>query len=480
MKTFNFAFIAKMRPVNNINHEKPTKTDLKTLDYLQSLTDFIINLDPKKEPRNINTKGGDPEPTLEQKNFYSELKNNKELLEALCVYIPKAQTTYTMREYSGMAMQFWDFGVKNYPPYTSLDFGYIYYGIIQILNATREAYLIYFNEALQKKVKKLEEQKSKKKKGFYNVPGHLKDQALKYNYPKAPDLFSHYLQEETIQKIDQKGVERSKVVEGIKLDPAEIKIVDTLCKMLHQKSQNLNPKAEDYYTGNEAALEIQRKGEILLAPQLTFTLYEFTKEYLDTDRKIGGKDIENIQEALYRLSTKDFLIKYKETTKIKGGGTREREIEFFDKIINLPKIREKIKNIEGLEISKTEQTLVTLHPIFRSQINSKFITYPADINSRTCLAYGSPNVSLVTLNLRDYLMRSLSAKTYTTKITAERLYWLVHEKFMKESRKARVKKDLEKAIQALMKLELLKSYEIEPSKTTGEPMYIFIINKDFS
>jgi hypothetical protein len=337
-------------------------------------------------------------------------------------------------------------------------------------------------DKLKKELKAKEKQlKSKEKKGSYRVSGHLIDQRLKYNYPKegALDLFSH-LQEDTIQKIENKGVKRSEVVEGIKLDPAEVKVVDTLCKMLHQKSQNLEPKEENYYTGNKEAIVVDINKEESLAPQLAFTLYEFTKEYLDTDRKIGGKDIENAIEVLNRLSTKDFLIKYKEESAIRGGGTRIKEIELFEKIIKLPKLKQIDYSKEGIEISKKEETLVILHPIFRSQINSKFITYPADINSRTALAYGSQNVSLITVSLRDFLMRYLSSKTYTAKITAEKLYYQVAEKFMRESRKTRVKKDLEKAIQALLKLELLKSYEIEPSKTTGEPMYIFTINKDFS
>jgi hypothetical protein len=353
---------------------------------------------------------------------------------------------------------------------------------LNLLLFTKEKEVIEENEKLKKKLQKLEKQLDKKeKKGSYNVSGHLIDQRLKYNYPKegALDLFSH-LQESTIQKIEERGERSSEVVWGIKLDPAETKVVDTLCKMLHKKSQNLEPKEDNYYTGNKKAVVVKNKEENILAPKLGFTLYEFTKEYLDTDRKIGGKDIENAIEVLTRLSSKSFLVKYKEESSIRGGGTRIKEIELFEKIINLPTLRQTDYSKEGIEISKKEEKLVILHPIFRSQIDSKFIKYPADINSRTALAYGSQNVSLITINLRDYLMRYLSTKTYTPQIMAEKLYYQVAEKFMKESRKTRVKKDLEKAIQSLLKLELLKSYEIQPSKTTGEPMYIFTINKDFS
>ena len=122
---------------------------------------------------------------------------------------------------------------------------------------------------------------------------------------------------------------------------------------------------------------------------------------------------------------------------------------------------------------------MVLHPIFRRQIDSKFILYPVDINKRTIIAYGNNKVSEATLRLRDYLMRELSSKHYNPEIMLDRLYYLLAEKQMRESRKAKVKKDTDKALETVKKLGLLKSYKTVKAKTTGEPKVVFTLNKDF-
>lgn len=318
------------------------------------------------------------------------------------------------------------------------------------------------------------------KKGKFKRSGHLADQMLKYEYPKdkQPDLFST-LKEETLENINIKNIERSEVVEGIKLTPSETKVVDCLCKLLHHSSQNMNSKKDNYYTGNKGAELMQYGDETAQAPRLGFTLYEFTKEYVGEDNKVGGKEIDNVASILKGLSEKDFLIRYKEEIYKKGGAKTVREIELINKIISLPTFREREYSKEGIEVSKREETLVVLHPIFRRQIDSKFILYPDDINQRTILAYGSPKVSEVTIKLRDYLMREHSSKHYSPEITLDRLYYRVAEKWMKQSRKSMVKKYTEKALEVAEEIGLLSSYEIKTAKTTGEPKIVFKLNKDF-
>ncbi len=79
------------------------------------------------------------------------------------------------------------------------------------------------------------------KKGKFKRSGHLTDQMLKYNYPKdnnrQPSLFDS-LEEATKKAIETVGgVEVTEVVEGIKLSPSETKVIDCLCKLLHENSQ---------------------------------------------------------------------------------------------------------------------------------------------------------------------------------------------------------------------------------------------------
>lgn len=317
------------------------------------------------------------------------------------------------------------------------------------------------------------------RKGKFKRSGHLTDQILKYNYPKdkQPSLFD-VLQSETLKDIEVAGVEVAQIVEGIKLSPSETKVIDCLCKLLHETSQTINPKKEDYYSGNTDFDLVEYGGEKNTpAPKLSFTLYELTKEYKGGEL-ISGKDVDNIRQILTELDSKRFLLSYVETTRKKDGGRIERKIEDFRKLIHIVKISQTEYSKEDIEMSNKEETVIALNPIFRQQINSKFILYPNDINRRTIIAYGSHNLSEIALRLRDYLVRELSSKHYQPEIGVDRLYFLLAEKWMRESRKKIVKRYTEKAIETVKTLGLLLSYEIKTG-STGEPKIVFTLNKDW-
>ena len=318
--------------------------------------------------------------------------------------------------------------------------------------------------------------------GKFKRSGHITDEMLKYNYPKDKkgqlSIFDS-LQEVTKKGIETVGlIERTEIVEGIKLSPSETKVIDCLCKLLHENSQTLDPKKEDYYTGNKG-LELVTFGgdKFTPAPQLAFTLYELTKEYKGGEY-IGGKDIENVKQILTELDTKMFYLSYVETTKTKGGGRVENKIQEYRKLINITKISQTVFNKEDIELSKIEETVVVLNPIFRRQIESKFLLYPNDINERTIRAYGSHNLSDIALRLRDYLIRELSSKRYKPEIYLDKLYYFLAEKWMRKSRKALVKEYTDKALETVKALGLLLDYKIETG-ATGEPKMIFILNKDW-
>jgi hypothetical protein len=317
------------------------------------------------------------------------------------------------------------------------------------------------------------------KKGKFRRSGHLTDQILKYNYPKDREasLFTN-LQSETLKDIEIAGIEVAEIVEGIKLSPSETKVIDCLCKLLHETSQTSDAKKEDYYSGNIGYELVEYGGDKnTLAPKLSFTLYELTREYKGGEY-VSGKDIDNIKQILTELDNKRFLLSYVETTKKRDGGRIERKIEDFRKLIQIVKISETEYSKEDIELSKKEETVILLNPIFRRQIDSKFILYPNDINRRTIIAYGSHNLSDVTLRLRDELIRALSGKHYTYQIGLERLYYLLAEKWMRESRKKKVKQYTEKALETVKAMGLLLSYEIKTG-ATGEPKVIFTLNSNW-
>lgn len=345
------------------------------------------------------------------------------------------------------------------------------------------AYIIQEKKKLREELKK--ELKTKEpKKGKFKRSGHLTDQILKYTYPgdNSPQLSLWDSLGDTTKKLMETTVgevEAKEIVEGIKLSPSEQKIIDSLCRMLHEKSQTLEPKQDSYYSGNMDYQLIEYGGDKgTPAPKLAFTLYELTREYKGGEA-ISGKDVDNVKNLLLGLDTRKFLMSYVETYKKKDGGRIERKIEGFQKLINILKISQTEYNKEDVELSKKEETIVLLNPIFRRQIDTKFITYPNDINRRTIIAYGSHTVSESTYRLRDYLARELSSKHYEPEINLDRLYWLLNEKWMKEGRRKKVKEYTDKALETCKALGLLLSYEIKPG-ATGEPKVVFKLKKGWA
>lgn len=321
----------------------------------------------------------------------------------------------------------------------------------------------------------------KSKVGKFKRSGHLSDQILKYNYPKdnnkQTSIFDS-LQEETKKDIEASKVEVTEIIEGIKLSPSEQKVIDSLCKLLHDKSQTTEPTQNSYYSGNEGFELVNYGGDKRTqAPKLAFTLYELTQEYKGGEA-ISGKDVENVKTILQDLSNKRFLLSYVETTPTKQGGRIEKKIEQFQKLIDIIKLSETEFSNEEIELSKKEETVILLSPIFRRQIDSKFILYPHDITRRTIIAYGSHNLSDITLRLREYLVREQSSKRYTPEIGLDRLYYQLAEKWMRESRKKKVKEYTDKAIETCKALGLLLKHEIKTG-STGEPKVVFYISKDW-
>lgn len=299
------------------------------------------------------------------------------------------------------------------------------------------------------------------KKGNYKVAAHLIDQRLKYTFPtdNLPSIFDE-LKEATIEDMIEYGVE----VEGIRLTATETKIVDCLCKLLDES------RARTKYN-ESSSTELAEN----VAPKLFFTLYELTKEYKGGD-SVSGKDVANVKTILEELSYKSFLIRYKETTTNRK--TKEKTIKEIEQVRSLIHIDKATltKEKEGVEHYKKTETVVNLHPIFLRQIDSKFILYPNDINKRTIVAYGSHNVSDMALRLRDYLMREISSKREKPEIGLEKLYYLLNEKWMNESRKKRVKEGTEKAIETVKNMGLITSHEIT-TNVKGEPKVVFHLNK---
>lgn len=323
--------------------------------------------------------------------------------------------------------------------------------------------------------------------GTHRRSRHLHSEMLKYDYPKAraaSDIFNS-LSLATRQKIESdENVEKETLVEGLRLTPGERKVIDCFCKLLDLTSQT-KEGSDNYYLGNAAAKgrEVDYyKGESTPAPTLGLSPYEIAKEYKGGEA-VSGKDVANVLEIIQGLAEKKFLIKYTEKswTGSKGNSaSKERKVEVWSPIIWLPEITETERDSQGNVISTKKELLVVLSPIFRAQISSHFIVVPNDITRRTQLAYGNSNVSGATLKLRDYFLQELASSRAEVTISQEKLLWRLADDMMKESRKSLVKKQTLKAIETMVAMGLLRSWELKPSQISGEMIYYFSLDQDFN
>jgi len=352
--------------------------------------------------------------------------------------------------------------------------------VISKMMGTTEAFLEHVR-LREEKLKKELAKATKGKRGTYRMSGHLVDQRLKYTKAGVQRSIFDILEETTKDKIRRETAVPDAVVEGLRLTASETKVVDSLCKLLHETSQNKAPEERDYYAGNTGAVEMTKYGGAQATePRLMFTYHELAREMKGGEAP-SGKDIENAREVVAGLLSKKFLVTikaYEVQLDKKGKKVKtERKVEEFRPLIRELKLTESEYVDDALKDTRKE-LVVALDPIFSYQINSKFILCPSDLTHRTMLAYGGHTISKPALNLRDYLMREKSNKRMHPEMLEENLYRMLAEKWMKEGRKGKVRQAFEKAVDTSMQLGLLKSWERTQGKT-GENKIVFHLNMDW-
>ncbi len=316
---------------------------------------------------------------------------------------------------------------------------------------------------------------------LFRSGGHMRDLMLnKVDEADSQPIFD-LLHEETKSYIQKKSVSIDLINQRgakIELNGTEWKLLDVLCELLHEQSINNNdPKEADYYTS--------RYGEFLTsygsinAPseRLIFSLYEITKKYKG-ERRVSGKDIQTVGNILKEWDSnieKRVLIRYFRESIRPDKKRVVHKIETFQPLIMIGKEEITTYDKEGIEIEQIKDTIIYLNPIFRDQIETKYINYPIGITKRMIEAWGGHGIPEIVFKLRDYLAREHSSKRFKCEISLEKLYWQLSEKWMKEGRKKLTHSYMEKAIETIKKLGLLKEYNIENNKK-GEPKIIFILN----
>ncbi len=306
----------------------------------------------------------------------------------------------------------------------------------------------------------IEEIKKPNKSPKYRQSGHLVDEKLKYVKPRQEATLFDLISPETKQKIEESKIEIK--AEGIKLTPPENKLVHALNRILYEKSQTKNPKAENFYGGN-APSQIVSYGQSQeqKAAVLKFKPSELYKAYMGKD-DYSGADIAFINTTLHQLESKKVLIKYDRIKKIKNGKNEETltdRIEDFQSLIKIILFIPDLTDEEKMKLDNGEQSIreargelvVALNPIFTDQIDTKFIEFPVDTNRRLVIAAGGHNkVTSSMQTLMEWMLRDLSAKRYITEMNEENLpYMMGLEKYVKQKRKKLLQERIEKDVQSV-------------------------------
>lgn len=323
----------------------------------------------------------------------------------------------------------------------------------------------------------------------YRQSGHLVDQKLKFQTPKQMTIFDA-LMPETKQKIEESRFEVR--AEGIRLSYAENKLIHALNLLLFEKSQNSDPNSDSFYSGNVPS-EIVPYGVPdgkSQAPVLKFRPSELYKAFTSTN-SYSGADIKFIIDTLYQLESKKVLIKYDRVKKVKQGNKITEltdRIEDFQSLIKIMSFisdltNEEKENIDEKQSSVREERgeiIIALNPIFRDQIDTKYIEFPEDMQKRLVIAAGGHKKVTASMQiLMEYMLREISANRFTPQINEDKLpYILGLEKYITQNRKKLLKERIDKDIQAVFNLGIILKIENLPNKD-GKMKWVFHLNKDY-
>jgi hypothetical protein len=318
----------------------------------------------------------------------------------------------------------------------------------------------------------------------FKVSGHFTDNKLKHGFDRIQKgeseqlcLLDALLPDTRTMDIDAfKPYKDELVVQGIRLSTTQNKTIEAIIRILQRKSGKDG-------MGNLPAEVVKYGREKRKAPRLGVSIYEIAVETYGEN--YSGREWEILVETLEELNTKKFLISYQRKNKDETAfivETYKPLIEVFGLYPNVSKEEQVSKAYR--KKANGNQIIIELSPIFVDQIDTKFIEYPIDIDSRTMIAAEALNGRYpeAILRLRDYLLRWLSnnkGKNSTTEIDEERLYaQLGMEKYMREKRWKQIKKNTEKALKAVKNLGIITKYE-RIIGARGQWKYVFQLNSEW-
>lgn len=310
--------------------------------------------------------------------------------------------------------------------------------------------------------------------------GHFTDSKLRHDLIAEPFPT-------TLKKINDQNVTIKAF--GIKLTPAEDKLMNAIYKILHDKSECKNITSDLFYSGNIQGLEgttYTYGTDTVKSAVIRIKPIELYNEYLGKNEH-SGKEITNIKNTLFALCDKKFLIQYNRKRIVKNQPLTDR-IEDVQPLLRVLSYFEGMTDSEIKKLDNGDNTIrntrgeliIALNPLLTDQIASKYVEYPEDINQRTAIAAGGAlRVTVSVIALRDYLLRELSAKRITCTLSENTLIkQLGLNNYVSKGHKKRVIQRINVAIESSKRMGLI----LDIKKDIGaqnQTIYIFILNENF-
>lgn len=320
------------------------------------------------------------------------------------------------------------------------------------------------------------------KSSTYIQSGYYGDMKLKHRYKELKKGV------DTTLEFEDKGlaqfIKEEKIVLGIRLSVSEDRILNSILKLLHDKSDR-NLGSENFFKGNLPAEKDRYGGQMVDFPVLSFSPSELYKEYIGKNDYSGAEAI-HVKDTLINLASKNFLFIYKRHKFDEKGNELIDRIEEYRPLLQIRQYYENITPEEDLELDNTKNgsekgtIVVSLNHIFIDQIDTKFIEYPSDINQRTVIASGGVrNVTQSNTIIRDYFLREISNGHSYCEINNDKLpYILGLDNFIKSGKKQRIEKKVNDSINFALKLKIITGFEIIDG-SQGQSKYKFYLNKNF-
>lgn len=272
----------------------------------------------------------------------------------------------------------------------------------------------------------------------YRFSGHLMDMILRPH--PTPDPRHTYGRHQVGRHIIDRMGDLQNYPSYINLSGSELKMVDVLALLLHQLSQTSDPDNPNYFTGNGANSLIHQYGSgySAVSPSLTVSTYRLAKRFYNEN--VTGKHIENAKIILKKLSEKDFYLRYVEKSK-----KEENVVEDYAPLLK----------VKSLSQNSNEITLI-LHPIFRSQINRKWISCPVGLLSLTVAANGGHKIKRSFIMLRNFFLRAGSGGKRLIEIRLSKILSIVAGHLIAKNRIKKAEEELREGFEKLRTMNLIE------------------------